>query len=350
LISGKLKGKYVIEPLEADMDIEYLLVQAAEKIVSSKIFSRISLIFVGGGFGRGEGSVVYKEKSYFPTNDFDIFVVNDSDYDANKKLQLENDLCALTQTAFTDITVMTSKQYQQIFNMKVMSQSDYDLLGGHKILWSDYIKDHNVQVHRDIRIKKNCAINVLLTRVWGLTAPYSVNLEKRLLEPLNREIVPYQIVKSATAIIDAILIFEKRYQSNVYIEKINHFKETIFYKQNKIKNQLILDLVNAKIHNNLNVNEIIAELNYYLKEVVEIYIEASKYVFETKQLKVTRYVFPNKRKLLASFLLSSYKSYVNEKVRQFEVLLLINDYLRKDNVDVNELNKAMAEFYKININ
>ena len=65
----------IIEPSVAEKDIQNMINNILNMICESNISLKIDCIILGGGFGRGEGSVKKINNTYETTNDYDFFVI-----------------------------------------------------------------------------------------------------------------------------------------------------------------------------------------------------------------------------------------------------------------------------------
>ena len=59
----------------AERDIRIKINQIVNELLKYELIREAELILLGGGFGRGEGSVRLKDNIYETTNDFDIIVI-----------------------------------------------------------------------------------------------------------------------------------------------------------------------------------------------------------------------------------------------------------------------------------
>lgn len=70
-------GKYTVYGKKVDLEIQKQLDKIIKVIVNH--INPLSIILIGG-FGRGEGSIIYKNKKFIPINDYDIYVVTSKKY------------------------------------------------------------------------------------------------------------------------------------------------------------------------------------------------------------------------------------------------------------------------------
>ncbi|HTY44206.1 MAG TPA: hypothetical protein VMC80_03110, partial [Patescibacteria group bacterium] len=70
-------GKYTAYGKNVDLEIQKQLDKICKVIIS--YVHPLSILLIGG-FGRGEGSVIYKKNKFIPINDYDIYVITDKKY------------------------------------------------------------------------------------------------------------------------------------------------------------------------------------------------------------------------------------------------------------------------------
>lgn len=70
-------GKYTIYGEKIDFEIQKQLDKIINVIINT--INPISIILIGG-FGRGEGGIIYKNKKFIPINDYDIYVITSKKY------------------------------------------------------------------------------------------------------------------------------------------------------------------------------------------------------------------------------------------------------------------------------
>src|SRR3989344_9687553 len=76
-------GKYTVYGKSVDEKIQIQLNEICKVIV--KYVNPISIILIGG-FGRGEGSVIFKNREFIPINDYDIYAITSKKY-SNKVIE-----------------------------------------------------------------------------------------------------------------------------------------------------------------------------------------------------------------------------------------------------------------------
>jgi len=302
------------------------------KILKSGAFDRLVAIGITGSIGKGEKSIFDNN-----INDIDFFVIAEK-FDQIKKLKLEKELREITNTKFTDILFLRRQKFMHEVKKKHIDQYLFDLLKSNCLLYAleEYATLLNKLKNKFYKVTYKSAVAVLLTRLWCLTGPYKVLNNK--IVPIEESFTIYQLKKALSAIIDAVLICEKKYNSPRTIDKIENFKKTIFFKKNSPK---ILELINFFFSSNRRL--------YYderiYKDVVNYYLYTIDYVI--KERPRTYLQFPLKKVLIKSIFKKSVRNYIKSIIKRFKTLYLVNDFLgNSDNINSLKLSYLFKENYE----
>ena len=177
-----------------------------EVIIESKAFSNIEYIGIAGSIGRGEKSIFDDE-----LNDIDFIVVGKIE-DEKIKSQIEKRLCCITNTEYTDITVINRKLINE--NFSVIHQYLFDFINGNVDIYSSNSLKYEMTKLREkkIRITRFSIINLFITRSFCLDVNITNNDESYFFR--------YQLRKVILAYIDSFLIYLGEYKTTTCQKKI----------------------------------------------------------------------------------------------------------------------------------
>jgi len=211
-----------------------ILNKCTNLILESMIFSGVEAVGIAGSVGRKEKKITNTK-----LNDVDFFVIANT-CDFSKKIKLETNLKKITKTFFTDILFLKSSKIKKDLAKNNIPQFLYDLTKSSLILYitpayKNIINDAN---NKNYKITYESAVNVIFTRLWCVTGPYTIKNNK--IFPIDHTLTFYQMKKAITAIIDATLICESLYSSSYLTTKIRIFLKSQFYQNNKTEMDLLL--------------------------------------------------------------------------------------------------------------
>jgi len=329
--------------VKAEQDIKNKIGKITDMLVNAPQSKYVIAYILGGGFGRGEGSVVLKDSGYETTNDYDIFAICIDDV-LNENIQkLEKDIENKLDLNFFGISVIKESLFKKLLCQNELAQSYYDFLYGCKMLWTNddfctYDVVHELMRFRNdskANVNMQSAYDVLKTRMWCAVAlnDYVNN------ELYDREYVKdfnffyFQQVKLATAIIDAVLIADHKYMSPHFVNKLEIFSESTYCK--KFDASIVIRLVNEKIN---NTNSFQLTPNEKIK-LHELYCQCVEYVANKEPYTYKKYL----RKELLKYI---YHYYIKrEKSQSWQ----IKEYVYIKNNDINnliKLQKRMRGMYE----
>jgi hypothetical protein len=172
-----------------------------------KFFPQIVSIVLGGGFGRGEGSILIEKGKVKPLNDYDIYIFVNKEIDKNLIYQIEKKLAEKLEIIWVDIQQIT---YSKIKKLKP-HQYIFDIKYGGRVIYGKNILSE-LKNFQSEEIPLDSAEKLLMTRLWCL-----FQKEKGFF--YNQ-----QIVKAVLALEEAILILNKDYTTS-YEEKLEKIKK-----------------------------------------------------------------------------------------------------------------------------
>lgn len=181
----------------------------------------VGLVLVGG-FGRGEGGLLFQDGRYRPENDYDFEMITTQRVDTEKLHHTERNLAQTLGVKWVHIESRTKQDLPTL----PFTQYVYDLKYGGRIIYGpDTLLDAIPEMpHSAMPV---CEGEKLLhTRLWCFLGAYSAEFEKR--EPTQEEtaFLISQMSKALLAICDAQLMLKKDYQVK-YAQKSQHFLEKV---------------------------------------------------------------------------------------------------------------------------
>jgi hypothetical protein len=175
-----------------------------------------SIILIGG-YGRGEGGVVYINHSYRPHNNFDLMIFVKKSI-SKKQLDIINFQLESIRKAYDigiDISVETNKKFANEQCRVIW----YDIYHGHKVLWGDinYVKKSNRFEYNDIPAWdiRNLLVNrssLLLINKYILS--HSINDSRR------RNVIKH-FIKAIVGYGDALLFMHGKYHWSYAQKQLN---------------------------------------------------------------------------------------------------------------------------------
>lgn len=200
-----LDANEIDNAIEADLDV---IVKKLSDIPS------VREIILGGGFGRGEGSVILKGGIAKPVNDYDIFLIVDDEKCADfKKLEKE-----LAQTIGIRLIDLIPVQYSSLSTLPA-NQFYYDLKYGGRPIWGE--KHLNIiPAFKEGHLDGGAGKTLLLNRLICIIEAYSENFKTRNMSDDEKFFLVNQTGKAVSACVEALLM-----KKNIYHHSLRRRKE-----------------------------------------------------------------------------------------------------------------------------
>jgi len=196
--------KKVDDRISKDMKIllEFVLTVVGKENISS-------LILVGG-FGRGEGSVIVKNKAMTPLNDYDLLLVVKKPLTKRLKQKIKSvskKLAKQFKIDFVDIDIVT---YNDLDRFDQISIANYEILNKNIVIFGEPLRNKKINPKK---IPLFEVTRLMLNRAGGML------MAKLVLEDYkdNRDVkrfVYIQCMKAILALGDAYLLLNKKYDSS----------------------------------------------------------------------------------------------------------------------------------------
>lgn len=255
-------NEYVIAPKEANKDIEKVIDSFIQLFETSHYNESIISIYMGGGFGRGEGSVIKEKNLYVALNDYDLFAIYTGNIKSSEYERYFKSLNVHAGMEHVDVELVPLTKIMSYIYEKKLSQSIYDLLLGSVCIWKnqmlpEYSNFLDVALQDCIRnqylITTRSCYDVLRTRLWCVIAPMKYSKETVYFDMTykNHTFRCMQLIKACTAILDAVLIVEKKYTSPKFSDKIILFLHSEFAKLFNEESKFVVLIVEKKLKNNV---------------------------------------------------------------------------------------------------
>ena len=180
------------------------LISTLETIHKSGAFDDIALIYITGSVGRANGEL----PSYL--NDVDLLVVGSS-FSPSRKIATETQINKLFDTRFSDIDFIEKKKFLSYSKQNNVTQYIFDLFNEGYMVYADNTVNI-VPISRCVIL--DSAAGVLATRIWAKRCDFR-----------NVNDIRYQHRKFISAIIDAVLIINRSYQSGDVSFKLELLKK-----------------------------------------------------------------------------------------------------------------------------
>ena len=187
---------------EVDAVVEKHLSHIVERL---KLIPSVRSIILGGGFGRGEGSVLIDQAGIRPINDYDIFVVV-SDDDKTDCTAMSNIIAKEIGMRMIDIIPVT---YSALPTLPA-TQFYYDLKYGSRHLWGEYILDL-IPEYEEGHVDPEAGRTLLMNRLICAIEAYSEKFEQGQLTRDEGFFLLNQTGKVISACVEALLIKKGRY-------------------------------------------------------------------------------------------------------------------------------------------
>ena len=320
------------------------------EIIKNEILKKISgieCIILGGGFGRGEGSVIVNKSKIQPINDYDIYVITNYKVDAVKIKLIRLKLISLIKIRQIDIEFKTKNDLR--FSKK--SVANYDLKYASKLIYGNPETLNTIPDFKSNKILLSESLIPLNLYIISIIQSYPQNDTAE-----NDFWGKQQISKSVLGWSMAILISEGKYHPS-YIIRQKLFKDLA-------NNNEMVDLVdfatdfkikpvlNSKIDWNelwfKNLNIHLSTLDkiyskYYNKKINNIFdiIDCIKMNHRNILKKIYGFitnnkVYKNRENLTIIELLIL--SYINQRNKGFSSYLIEIEKELKKRLSINEIN------------
>ena len=187
------------QKINCDMEI-------IKKVIISEI-KNVKAIILTGGFGRGEGSVIFKDNICQPLNDYDLVVVTNHSAPPIKLEAIRVDLAKLCGIRQVDISLV---KYKNFSNMS-FTMANYDLLNASKLIYGSLDGISNKPVWNPKKLPLKEGVMPLFLFLSSLIQSYPKHKE------LNQNEIFWsyqQITKSILGWSAAMLIFKGLYDSS----------------------------------------------------------------------------------------------------------------------------------------
>lgn len=285
--------------------------ECKKRILNSNVFKNIELIGICGSIGRKEKNI--EEKNL---NDVDFFVVA-TEVNWKEKIKLEKNLNEYLNTKYTDISFIKLKNYLKIINSRNISQFYYDMIYGTTIL---YNRLTILIPYKERTVDMLSLYIVYLTRLWCLIGPYNFLDEKIICR--NKSFAEYQLKKAISALIDGVLINEKKYKSPFRRIKINNIKETEYYRKNKLFKEIIEKYEKDKIKLTLETYKKVIMIYKNFGNEIFIYQNIYFILFKTYSI----YFFKNIKNIRKQQMLYKQLKIIIKNINRYKVIKFSTDY------------------------
>jgi predicted nucleotidyltransferase len=180
-------------------------------------FPKVDAIILYGSYGRSEGGWFSENGSFFPYNDFDLLLIIDEKYKVNiDLLKFRKKLAREANIRWIDISFSSIKQLKNIGN----SIFSYDLKYGSKVIYGNSNILEFIPNFCSSKISLKEAEILFFTRLWTFAG--SINKVTNLQGEESR-FFRNQMAKAILAIVDVILLMEKKYHFS-YRERYKNLK------------------------------------------------------------------------------------------------------------------------------
>jgi hypothetical protein len=175
---------------------------------------RLEALFLGGGYGRGEGGVLRGEACDRPYNDLEFYVAIRGIRHLNQaRYHRRLEVLAEILTHFAGVELEFKITSLDEIRSKPVSMFSYDLASGHRLLWSRRPADLTLlwerhRRHEEIPLAE--ATRLLMNRCSGLLFARA-ELERGTLTPAAADFVRRNIAKAQLACGDALLVTHGQY-------------------------------------------------------------------------------------------------------------------------------------------
>jgi len=217
-------------------------------------------ILLGGGFGRGEGSVLIDQQGVRPINDYDLILVVPDDFAIDLR-PLGKELAKKTHIRLVDLIPI---KYSSLSSLP-STQFNYDLKYGGRLLWGEDTLNL-IPCYKDGHVDLESGKTLLLNRLICAIESFSENYEKRNMTADEILFLVNQTGKIISACVESMLIKKRKYHYSIR-ERQKIF--TVEFPEKKELQRLNKYATEFKIRpsNNVNFNPIT-----YWKDAIKVYI------------------------------------------------------------------------------
>ena len=194
-------------------------IKIIRRILLEKFRDNVVALFLVGGFGRGEGGVIFEDNVTTVVNDYDLHMITKRAISEREITAICSDISQKTRVHAVDLVV------QPIYNSFTLRNTQYarDLkYGSHLIYGNKEILQKlpsSKQLHRS-EIEK-----LLFVRSWCFLGPIEKNFFNE--KPLNKKEIFFlfqQLSKALLALEEAWLIYQQDYSPS-YLEKFDNIQK-----------------------------------------------------------------------------------------------------------------------------
>lgn len=189
------------------------------QLIISRILNTVTVhsIILGGGFGRGEGSVLIDQGKIQIVNDYDLFLIISDDEKADFRSigrniagELNIRLLDLIPIKYSSLTTLPPTQF------------NYDLKYGGRDIWGENFIDLIPQ-YKEGYVDAESAKTLLLNRLICAIEAYSENFKTQGMTPNEKFFLVNQTGKVVSACVEALLIKRGKYHHS-YQKRRDIFK------------------------------------------------------------------------------------------------------------------------------
>ncbi len=216
---GPLKSPEFNFTVHSNVRVNEAISRDIEKIctrIKTNISDLVAIILVGG-FGRGEGSVLFEGESVRPVNDYDLVAVTRSGKEPPDWGLFRSDLAQEVGITWVDISVVAESHLRSLPRTVYY----YDLKHGGRVLYGNPDILESIRGFEPQRIPVKEAEVYLFTRLWCFLGSFS----RTRLAPAEREkrfFAANQLSKAALSVAEMRLIVEGKYHHS-YAERCRRF-------------------------------------------------------------------------------------------------------------------------------
>lgn len=299
-----------------------ILERCKSTIIDSNIFTNIQYIGITGSVGRGEKDIDDKD-----INDIDFVVIANS-CDLSKKTTLDRELQEITGKKFTDILYLNQKKFIKKISSNSIEQYLFDFIMGNKKIYSLIDIDKYKKIK--FKVSRISAIDVLMTRLWALICPFYFYDGIILPRQEYIKFSLYQLKKSLSAIIDAILIIEEKYSSPLKIDKEILLRQTEFYRINSSS----IDALLSEDFLNFN-SDIYRKIFTIYHEILTNLVGDKLHIFN----------FPHKKIIIKSLINKNSLAYIKSMQEKYHLMIDVASYFNGKKIDFRKFNNINDKLF-----
>jgi hypothetical protein len=220
----------------------------------------VEALILVGGFGRGEGSVLIKNGTPQPINDYDVVIIlknKPSSFNFKK----------LAQTTANEINIRLIDFIPYLKNDLLQLKPtifNYDLKYGGYVFYGNKKILNEIPRYKADEIPLIEGKILLFNRMVCLLESFSLNFKKRLLTQKEKFFLVNQTSKAILACCDSLLLLEGSYHHS-YLERYKRFSKK-FKQKNKKITSLVQRATNFKLRPRENINFDTIEYWFDVKE------------------------------------------------------------------------------------